>query len=188
MPKKVDENGVFQTTMRMVAERGYSGATTKQIAEAAGISEVTLFRKYGSKGSLVKKAIRSTVEACDFESASDYTGDIAADLLRFLTRYQELASGSGQFFPAVFTEMPRYPELAGVEKIVMDVISRLEALLRRYKESGTLKTGRPRQAATSLLGPVIMTNMMRYFTHQSAGAPPDLREHVDRFLKGWARE
>ena len=52
MPKVVEDEKIYSAAMQTVIERGYSGATTKQIAGAADISEVTLFRKYGSKAEI----------------------------------------------------------------------------------------------------------------------------------------
>ena len=49
MPKVIEDEDVYQAVIEVVAEYGYSGATTKQMADAADVSEVTLFRKYGNK-------------------------------------------------------------------------------------------------------------------------------------------
>ncbi|MDF2679001.1 MAG: TetR/AcrR family transcriptional regulator [Brevibacillus sp.] len=40
----------------LVAERGYNGVTTQEIATAAGLSEKTLFRHFGSKQNLLETA------------------------------------------------------------------------------------------------------------------------------------
>ncbi len=42
---------------RIYAEVGFRGATTRRIAEEAGVNEVTLFRLFGSKGQLLAEAI-----------------------------------------------------------------------------------------------------------------------------------
>ena len=39
------------------AENGYRGATTRRIAQAAGVNEVTIFRHFGSKAALLTEAI-----------------------------------------------------------------------------------------------------------------------------------
>ncbi len=59
MPKVVDETRIFTATMDRLMAHGYDGATTREIAAAAGINEVTLFRRYGSKAGLVERAIAS---------------------------------------------------------------------------------------------------------------------------------
>lgn len=42
---------------------GFRGATTRRIAEAAGVNEVTLFRTFGSKEALIAEALRSRAGA-----------------------------------------------------------------------------------------------------------------------------
>lgn len=41
--------------MRVFAESGFRGATTRRIAEAAGVNEVTLFRQFKSKTALINE-------------------------------------------------------------------------------------------------------------------------------------
>lgn len=42
---------------RVYAEVGYRGATTRRIAQEAGVNEITLFREFGSKETLLHEAI-----------------------------------------------------------------------------------------------------------------------------------
>ena len=49
---------LLEVTARLYAEHGWRGTTTRRIAEAAGVNEVTLFRQFGSKESLLLQAIR----------------------------------------------------------------------------------------------------------------------------------
>ena len=111
MPKIIDDERVFRAAIQAVIERGFARATTKQIAEAAGISEVTLFRKYESKSEVVKQAIFATAVQMDFTAASDYTGDVAADLQRVVAAYQALSAQHGQFITTLMGEIARHPEL-----------------------------------------------------------------------------
>ena len=109
MPKVITDGQIFQAVMEVIAKLGYAGATTRQIADAAGVSEVTLFRKYGSKAELVKRAISALVEQTEFESATQYTGDLRADLLRVLRAYQEGVVRNEHFFFVLFAELSRTP-------------------------------------------------------------------------------
>ena len=43
---------------RIYGESGFRGATTRRIADEAGVNEVTLFRLFGSKSALIAEAIR----------------------------------------------------------------------------------------------------------------------------------
>ncbi|MBA2243371.1 MAG: helix-turn-helix transcriptional regulator, partial [Gemmatimonadetes bacterium] len=49
---------VLSAAVRVFAEVGSRGATTRRIAAAAGVNEVTLFRHFGSKEALMREALR----------------------------------------------------------------------------------------------------------------------------------
>lgn len=48
---------LLQAAVKVFAEAGTRGATTRRIAEAAGVNEVTLFRQFGSKAALIHEAM-----------------------------------------------------------------------------------------------------------------------------------
>ncbi|MGC5325716.1 TetR/AcrR family transcriptional regulator [Brevibacillus sp. SYSU BS000544] len=65
----------------LMAERGLKGATTRRIAEEAGVNEVTIFRHFGKKDGLVSalleevSVIRPQLEALqhqDYDSVKDF--------------------------------------------------------------------------------------------------------------------
>ncbi len=49
---------ILDAAARVYAEFGFRGATTRRIATAAGVNEVTLFRAFGSKEALIEAALR----------------------------------------------------------------------------------------------------------------------------------
>ena len=57
MPKIVKDEDIYSAVIQVITEKGYVGATTRQMAEAADVSEVTLFRKYGSRYDLYNRGI-----------------------------------------------------------------------------------------------------------------------------------
>ena len=184
MPKIVADEQIYNAALQSVIERGYAGATTKQIAKAADISEITLFRKYGNKAELIRQAITAMAEQIDFESATQYTGDLEADLLRVVEIYQGSAEKNGQFIYAILLEIPRYPELAEVIGTPMEMFNNIGQLLARYQEEGVLKQEHPMHALVGLLGPLIATNLIRNATKDMPFPPPDLVNHVAFFLNG----
>lgn len=184
MPKIIAEEDIYQAVMESIIERGYSGATTKQIAQAAGISEVTLFRKYGSKAELVKQAIINEAEKIDFPSAAQYTGDVSADLLRVVELYQGSTQQHGPFFYTVLLEVPRHPDLTDLLESPFSLVQNVAQLVARYQGEGTLQDEHPLHAVAALLGPLMITNMIRQ-TGPSLPFPPlDLEVLVRNFLDG----
>jgi len=49
---------LLEAALRVYAGAGYRGATTRRIAQEAGVSEITLFRHFGSKDALIREALR----------------------------------------------------------------------------------------------------------------------------------
>jgi AcrR family transcriptional regulator len=45
------------------AEAGFRGATTRRIADEAGVNEITIFRLFGSKAALIEAALRARTDA-----------------------------------------------------------------------------------------------------------------------------
>ncbi|MCA9716556.1 MAG: helix-turn-helix transcriptional regulator, partial [Myxococcales bacterium] len=65
MPRQIPDEQIFAAALDIVAARGIAGATTKQIAAAAEINEVTLFRRFGSKAKLLEAALSAEVDRFD---------------------------------------------------------------------------------------------------------------------------
>ena len=185
MPKIVKDADIYNAVIQVVTARGYAGATTKQMSEAANVSEVTLFRKYGSKPQLVKQAIASIMEQTNFDSAAQYTGDITADLLRVVTAYQESASYHGQFFAVMLVELHRYPEVVDLVNDPFEIFQRIAQLLARYQNEGILRQEHPMQTLAALLGPIMVYISLLRNALPAAQLPPlDLEAHVACFLEG----
>ncbi len=187
MPKVIADMQIFQAVMESIAERGYAGATTRQIADAAGVSEVTLFRKYGTKAELVKHTIAALIEQTEFEGATRYTGDIQADLLRVLAAYQAAVVVHGRFFFALFLEASRISELADSFSQPMGLFQSVGQLLARYQAEGILKPENPVHGVASLLGPFTYLSMIEQSAAGVSMAPLDMTVHICYFLEGRAQ-
>jgi len=184
MPKIVKDEEIYQAVMQVVSERGYAGATTKQMAEAANVSEVTLFRKYSSKLQLVKQAISSIVTQTDFASAAHYTGDITADLMRVVQAYQAAAVKNGLFFTALFLEVARHPDLIDSFDEPLSIFRSIGQLIARYQEGGKLRKENPLHTVAALLGPLMYLAMMQSCLPKEPLQPVNLTSHVTCFLEG----
>jgi AcrR family transcriptional regulator len=184
MPKILADEQIFSAVMQVVSSRGYSGSTTKQLADAANISEVTLFRKYGSKAQLVKQAISFILEQTDFAAAARYTGNIEMDLLSIVQAYQESAVKHGLFFATLFSEVSRHPELVDSIEGPLTIFHSIVELIARYQAEGKLQREQPSLTVAALLGPLIYTSMMSNAMPNVSIPPVELRTHVKLFLMG----
>lgn len=184
MPKVIVDMQIFQAVMEIIAERGYAGATTRQIADSAGVSEVTLFRKYGTKAELVKRAIAALIEQTEFESATHYTGDIRADLRRVLQAYQNAVVLHGRFFFVIALELSRDPEMMDFFWQPFGLFQAIGQLLARYQADGLLKSENPLHGAAALLGPLLYLSMIDGSMADKTIPPLDIEVYIGHFLEG----
>ncbi len=138
MPKIIDEDSVFRTVIDRWVSHGYEGATTKEIAEPAGVNEVTLFRKYGSKAELFEKAIHHQLADTPLNKLL-YTGELEADLIAIVEAYLKTNELYGEIIPTILAEAPRHPELKGAFQTPWKNIQVVAKILQKYQAQGLLK-------------------------------------------------
>lgn len=81
---------IIDATMTLIVDKGYSGATTKDIAKVAGVNESTIFRRFNGKKEIVLAAMElhkwnPGLEESDFV----YEGDLKKDLISFASTYMK---------------------------------------------------------------------------------------------------
>jgi AcrR family transcriptional regulator len=57
----IDRNRLLEAAARVYGELGFRGATTRRIADEAHVNEITLFRHFGSKETLIDEALRTSM-------------------------------------------------------------------------------------------------------------------------------
>ncbi len=185
MPKIIDDAQIFQSVMEAVVEYGYEGATTKRLAKHAGIGEVTLFRKYGSKSQLVKQAMLAVADQANFESTIQYTGDIQADFVCLLEEIQKAVVANGRFFFALFIEVSRHHELQDALTLFQARFRVASMLVIRYQAEGILKQEHPLHLIANLVGPLLAMNMFSFVASDISIPPLDLQKHVSHFIENY---
>lgn len=184
MPKIVEDEVILQAAIDTIVARGYAGATTRQIAAAAGVSEMTLFRKFENKARLASQALRMITDRMDFAAEARYSGDPAEDLLRVVIHYQALVDRHGAFMAVLLAEVPRQPELDSLLDEPFRSLQHIAALIARYQHAGRLRPEPPLQAAAALLGPLVYLMMMRSARPTVDMPAVDLEAHVRAYLSG----
>lgn len=71
---------ILDAAARVYAQYGFRGATTRLIATAAGVNEVTLFRTFGSKAQLLQAMLHLQNAATATPLLPDRVGDPVAEL------------------------------------------------------------------------------------------------------------
>ena len=183
MPKVIDETKIFSAALDILISHGYEGATTQKIAEVAGVNEVTLFRKYGNKAGLFEKVITYQLSDTPLNKLA-YTGDLEADLLAIVEAYVETNETHGNIIPLLLIEMPRYPDLQGSFNTPWKNIQTIIKTIQRYQKQGLLKVEPPLASLSALIGPILVSQMLRHASLNLPVPTIDAHSHVNAFLHG----
>ena len=175
---------MFDAAVEAVVRHGYAGATTKRIADIAGVGEATLFRRFGKKEALLREALRAAAATFTREAVA-YTGDAHADLVRVVSAYDNLLRLRGRLALSVLAELPRRPELREIMDAPAAAMGGVAALMGRYQAEGRVLGDTPWEALLALFSPILLGGVLRQIIPALPGAF-DAEAHVERFLSGWA--
>ncbi|MBI3790805.1 MAG: TetR/AcrR family transcriptional regulator [Gemmatimonadetes bacterium] len=104
---------ILEAAVRVYGAHGFRGATTRRIAEAAGVNEVTLFRTFGSKAALIDAAIRNRTAREDAQHLPAVPGDVVAELTAWAGSIHGHMRRMRSMIRKCMSEMEERPEMSG---------------------------------------------------------------------------
>jgi AcrR family transcriptional regulator len=178
---------LLHAALRVYAVAGVRGATTRRIAHEAGVNEVTLFRHFGSKDTLLQEALawesRHVVEGVGLPAEPV---DPEHELLAFCRQLHRVLLASG---PLMRTSMAEFGEHPDATRLVCQAPVRLAEELQHYlvrlRVAG-LAAGdwHPGAAAAMLMGTLFSDAMGRDCMPERF--PPEreaIAQYVELFLR-----
>jgi AcrR family transcriptional regulator len=100
---------------QLFAERGYARATTRELAAAAGVNEVTLFRHFGSKKNLFAAVVEHYASpGLDAALEIKVGGDYRQDLIAMGRRVMDLMLERRDAMRLMLCEAEHFPEVGEV--------------------------------------------------------------------------
>lgn len=181
---------ILSAAREVIARKGKRGATTREIADVAGVNEATIFRHFGTKEALI---VAVAQHFCGFITlrgvASQLNGDLTEDLVIIAqTMYGRMESQMDMirwslveedYEADIFAATAWRPQLA-----ILEVVSEF---MERRIASGELR-GDPQKLALTLMGFVFMHALARKKFPNSklhaGGTDAALRFYIDVFLNG----
>lgn len=104
---------ILAAAARVYAQYGFRGATTRLIANEAGVNEVTLFRTFGSKAELLQAMLLSQVAASPAPVLSDDISDPAGELTAWCALLLESLRVHAHVIRKTIAEAEERPDCAG---------------------------------------------------------------------------
>ncbi len=154
---------LLEAALKVFAEHGTRGATTRRIAQAAGVNEVTLFRQFGSKDGLLREALATSPRALAFVDTHlpDVPVDPHAELMEFCRHHHRTLFESRSIIRKCMGEFEENPETTRRAcQLPVRISDALRGYLERLRDSGQARGDwNPRAAAAMLMG-VLFTDAM----------------------------
>lgn len=184
---------IIEAAARVYAAQGYRGATTRLIAEEAGVNEVTIFRQFGSKSALLDAMIAECVDLSR-RSLPGQPKDPPAELARWVAGHMQQITMKRDLLRQVMREVGEHPqhiECAG--KGPAEAAEQLREYVVRLRRHGWLVTDTSDAASaidvsaavtmlmTALFVDAMDRDMMPHLFHTPAEEAP--RAYVRLFLR-----
>lgn len=139
---------IIQAATEIFSEKGFSAASTSEIAQRAGVAEGTIFRHYKTKKdlllSIVGPILAKTVAPLflrDFAKLLDQPYARVEDFYKTVLRDRlEFARKNAKILRIVIQELPFHPELLGQAQILFreHVYERIKRVYAHFQAQGQL--------------------------------------------------
>lgn len=102
---------LLKAAAAVFAQHGSRGSTTRRIADAAGVNEVTLFRYFGSKDALLQEAIAHTDDGPPVIALPVTPVDPEAELTEWCGKLMDRLRAKSSIIRKCMSEMEERPEM-----------------------------------------------------------------------------
>lgn len=184
---------ILQAAARVYTQHGWRGATTKRIAEEAGVNEVTLFRHFGSKEALLEQMIRDLAAAKADMRLPGAPAEPERELTAWAVAHHKETCGKRPLIRQMMSDFEERPDLVpcAVEG-PNSAMTQLRSYVARLRDGGfmndhlVLSAAELEAAISMFMGAVFADGMNRDVMPVMFTQPVDetLRAYVRIFLRG----
>ena len=147
--------------LKVFAAAGTRGATTKRIAQEAGVNEVTLFRHFGSKEALIRQAVSSTDESVILNRLPEHPVDPATELMDWARIHYQFLFSIRSFIRIGMAEFVEHPEVTMAAcRFPVRIANDLHDYLTRLRAEGLAGGDWNARAAASMLMGALFADAM----------------------------
>jgi len=136
---------IAAAALKIIAEQGLGGFTTRSLAQEVGLAEGTIFRHFASKEDIIGAAIDHLEQLLDEDLACAREGDPVQRLGRFFRRRVELISKNPGLVRILFSdELARAgaaSDLDRIQRLKQRGREFISACIREADQAGVLRQG-----------------------------------------------
>jgi AcrR family transcriptional regulator len=183
---------ILDAATELYAETGFRGTTTRQIAQLAGVNEVTLFRHFGSKTALLHEAIRCACATSGPGSLPETPTSPRAELLAWAELHWAELWARRSVIRTAMGEIEEHPGLLPKESSASACAGReLAGYIERLRAGGLARASFVTAAAAmTLMGTLFADAMSRDVMPFAYRLEPKdaIAQYVDLFVRAIGAE
>ena len=182
----VSRERILEAAARVYALHGFRGATTRLIANEAGVNEVTLFRTFGSKSALLEAVLAQHGRSCPKSLLPDEPIDPVAELTAFVATQLEHVREMRPLLMHTMSEMDERPQAHEFScRGRTHIHDTITAYIRKLQRAGMAAPDVDVDVAAVMLTATVMSDAMaRYFVPE---VYPPLDQAAERYVRGFLR-
>jgi len=175
-------DALLKAAIKVFAETGSRGATTRRIAQEAGVNEVTLFRHFQSKDELIQAALRHFADQAAHRDLPDDPIDPAAELTSWCREHFRELYRVRSLIRKAMSEYEEHPaRCAHGMQASIRIAESLSTYIRRLREKGLSSGEFDERAATSMLMGALFSDALGRDTMPER-YPYSMRDAVDQYV------
>ena len=190
-PSEDTRQRIITAAIQLFGQVGYARASTRLIAETAGVNEVTLFRHFGNKKNLLM-ACMETFNAGGFSATFEarLSGDYPSNIALMARLQMQSTAENLNVLHLLLSDARNVPELQqAMRRGGEGNMALVAAFFQRQIEAGVVRPGLPAEALASAFDSLFSTPIIFANLFKDGGAPvlPDektLDALVDLFVRG----
>jgi AcrR family transcriptional regulator len=145
---------ILSSTVDLMSEKGYKGVTIKEIATAASVSEMTVFRTFGSKKAILEAVIDNNLFSAPIEQTihKNITYELEKDLLMISKLYHDVLKRNKKIYLISIMERKTMPEIhLGVHNNASKFLKIVTEYLHVMQQKGKVVQGNPKTQALTIM-------------------------------------
>ena len=178
---------IFETSMKLFAEKGYDATSIEEITVTVGVAKGTLYYHFSSKEEifnfLVEEGMKLLQNSIDIKTAkfSNYIDKIKAIVLiqiKIVVKYEDLITILlSQFWGNELRNQK-------CQKHVFEYIGKIENIVKEGMEAGQIKKGNPQAIASEIYGLICSSLVYKTRSEEELNTMKLFKEFENTVIEG----